>query len=159
MDWNFKCLVMVALIIRSHPSWVCGLKLTRIKINLLKLSHTLRGCVDWNSARMLSSKKAKVTPFVGVWIETRRVVSDNHQETKSHPSWVCGLKLFLHCITDVRRWSHPSWVCGLKLYAITALAAQLGSHPSWVCGLKLGWYKIFGWILRSHPSWVCGLKR
>ena len=30
----------------SHPSWVCGLKLTRSEVNLLKLSHTLRGCVD-----------------------------------------------------------------------------------------------------------------
>ena len=28
--------------------------------------------------------------------------------------------------------SHPVWVCGLKLYAITALAAQLG-HTLYGC--------------------------
>ena len=33
----------------SHPSWVCG----------LKLSNDIK---DWN--------RAAVTPFVGVWIET-----------------------------------------------------------------------------------------
>ena len=37
------------------------------------------------------SKKKWVTPFVGVWIETgydRR----NRDSGMSHPSWVCGLK-------------------------------------------------------------------
>ncbi len=34
----------------------------------------------------------KVTPFVGVWIET--MLRDYYARIdKSHPSWVCGLKL------------------------------------------------------------------
>ncbi len=33
----------------SHPSWVCGLKLNKVHISFLNLSHTLRGCVDWNT--------------------------------------------------------------------------------------------------------------
>ena len=33
-----------------------------------------------------------VTPFVGVWIETRGL-SDVDIGKVSHPSWVCGLKL------------------------------------------------------------------
>ena len=37
--------------------------------------------------RMLSV----VTPFVGVWIETGGLSYDERR-TKSHPSWVCGLK-------------------------------------------------------------------
>ena len=32
-----------------------------------------------------------VTPFVGVWIETYGA-NDTLEKTKSHPSWVCGLK-------------------------------------------------------------------
>ena len=32
----------------SHPSWVCGLKQDVISLFVLIGSHTLRGCVDWN---------------------------------------------------------------------------------------------------------------
>ena len=56
---------------QSHPSWVCGLK-----------------PVLWYD----DIRKYIVTPFVGVWIETKsggRVT----QKVMSHPSWVCGLKL------------------------------------------------------------------
>ena len=34
-----------------------------------------------------------VTSFVGVWIETIYAVNDD-QTRLSHPSWVCGLKLY-----------------------------------------------------------------
>ena len=55
----------------SHPSWVCGLKLIEFYEVKLTVSHTLRGCVDWN------------------WKNTWR----NLLPLPSHPSWVCGLKL------------------------------------------------------------------
>ncbi len=32
--------------------------------------------------------------------------------------------------------SHPSWVCGLKLFARLNKSTFAASHPSWVCGLK-----------------------
>ena len=35
--------------------------------------------------------KQKVTPFVGVWIETVKV-KKRKSGCMSHPSWVCGLK-------------------------------------------------------------------
>ena len=54
---------------RSHPSWVCGLKLGGARV---------RGG-GW------------VTPFVGVWIETGGV-RGCEVVAGSHPSWVCGLK-------------------------------------------------------------------
>ena len=78
--------------IMSHPVWVCGLKLdsrfllghhcshtlygcvdwNSIAILLLHrpLSHTLYGCVDWNLTRDLWHSTTKVTPCMGVWIET-----------------------------------------------------------------------------------------
>ena len=48
--------------LKSHPSWVCGLKL----IERLKLG-----------------AEGLVTPFVGVWIETSKYQS-RQQEGKSH---------------------------------------------------------------------------
>ena len=55
----------------------------------------------------------KVTPFVGVWIETRLMLPI-FLFLKSHPSWVCGLKLYLCAMKTEIVKSHPSWVCGLK---------------------------------------------
>ena len=56
------------------------------------LSHTLYGCVDWNKLTSISIINTQVTPCMGVWIETswQRVVS---LLCRSHPVWVCGLKL------------------------------------------------------------------
>ncbi len=59
-------------------------------------------------------KKHIVTPFVGVWIETL----GNAKKLGvigSHPSWVCGLKQVLAGSGKAHQLSHPSWVCGLKL--------------------------------------------
>ena len=59
------------------------------------LGHTLRGCVDWNMHDIFSKA---VIP-------------------KSHPAWVCGLKLKKSAVLKIASPSHPAWVCGLKLYA------------------------------------------
>ena len=79
--------------IESHPAWVCGLKQT---LKHLKLCY-------------------KVTPCVGVWIETdnERIVLRNFL---SHPAWVCGLKHYHYSNWSVLIPSHPAWVCGLKLH-------------------------------------------
>ena len=121
-------------------------------------SHTLRGCVDWN--------------FLYIQLSTWRL--------ESHPSWVCGLKLFYYINTldikshtlrgcvdwnsedqeifGMRYRSHPSWVCGLKHSKANLCIVGTKSHPSWVCGLKLAFCIGFGVVSQSHPSWVCGLK-
>ena len=100
----------------------------------------------------------RVTPFVGVWIETYKIKM-HILPTVSHPSWVCGLKLTscLHKIATDR--SHPSWVCGLKRYMRLMVYSQEKSHPSWVCGLKRPVTALVRRVRESHPSWVCGLKR
>ena len=50
---------------------------------------------------------------MGVWIET---INTNMSviEYRSHPVWVCGLKLFCSLLSAVEVLSHPVWVCGLK---------------------------------------------
>ena len=110
----------------SHPSWVCGLKLVMDIVFVVLLSHTLRGCVDWNylgywlwwrvfvtpfvgvwietSIPMSWHKIWNVTPFVGVWIETCLHPGDFSAYILSHPSWVCGLKLIsLECLTSFHK--------------------------------------------------------
>ncbi len=60
----------------SHPSWVCGLKLSVIMgISKELTGHTLRGCADWNSPSAGKVFEVRVTPFVGVWIETNNFVA------------------------------------------------------------------------------------
>ena len=79
---------------QSHPSWVCGLKPNSTICNSNRLlCHTLRGCVDWNLTSYTRSLVICVTPFVGVWIETAEWLIRTGKQQKSHPSWVCGLKL------------------------------------------------------------------
>ena len=124
--------------VRSHPSWVCGLK---------------------HSGNPLPFYHSFVTPFVGVWIETSQTLSKYDVFLESHPSWVCGLKLISFNFRIKQHMSHPSWVCGLKLkipldntkpvFEVTPFVgvwietpvslfviSPLLSHPSWVCGLK-----------------------
>ena len=79
--------------IESHPTWVCGLKQNYIK--------RLR-------------KHLKVTPYVGVWIETDKPTTEEDLQS-SHPTWVCGLKLNSQHLKGEAIESHPTWVCGLKL--------------------------------------------
>ncbi len=61
---------------RSHPTWVRGLKLFPSNSNM--------GC-------------GKVAPYVGAWIETR-INMFSQVLTRSHPTWVRGLKLLPRAI-------------------------------------------------------------
>ena len=68
----------------------------------------------------------KVTPFVGVWIETV-IVGIITNELPSHPSWVCGLKLAPLGVIGQTIKSHPSWVCGLK-HILEVASSSLARH-------------------------------
>ena len=47
-----------------------------------------------------------------------------------------GLNLLIYnMLLDIE--SHPTWVCGLKLYSTHPYQSLPLSHPTWVCGLKL----------------------
>ena len=51
---------------------------------------------------------------MGVWIETRRILMRSSRKLRSHPVWVCGLKLLISRSLNLQKMSHPVWVCGLK---------------------------------------------
>ena len=99
---------------KSHPSWVCGLKLN----NIWTASKHIRvtpfvGVWIETSLSLGLIPKCAVTPFVGVWIETSDYFR-NFKYRLSHPSWVCGLKPLRRVLLRLLAASHPSWVCGLK---------------------------------------------
>ena len=75
----------------SHPSWVCGLKHVCAENQCHCLVTPFVGV--WIETRPKQDRLSgcRVTPFVGVWIETPDDLL-RHPEPRSHPSWVCGLK-------------------------------------------------------------------
>ena len=149
--------LMLRTVLLSHPAWVCGLKLGGIIAAGASLGHTLRGCVDWNRTWIEMVYLINVTPCVGVWIETMWYDSDS-SESRSHPAWVCGLKLLKkHRFCLILR-SHPAWVCGLKLYNRFHECSAFWVTPCvgvWIETIIV----IYFWFFQtSHPAWVCGLK-
>ena len=143
----------------SHPSWVCGLKL-HFRLNcVLRNSHTLRGCVDWNG-----------------W--TSHYYNVNIQ---SHPSWVCGLKLRRDGTMTQHR-SHTlrgcvDWNWQITDATTTATGHTLRGCVDWNTKKIVIYIFLMSHTLRgcvdwnglyknqrdqydaSHPSWVCGMKQ
>ena len=78
--------------------------------------------------------------------------------SRSHPTWVRGLKLIkTYAFTSIRA-SHPTWVRGLKL-SVLMLTNQSKVAPyvgAWIETL-MNASRYF--VLGSHPTWVRGLKR
>ena len=72
-------------------------------------------------------------------------------ELKSHPAWVCGLKLTIAVLSSLRAESHPAWVCGLKQEGNKIITTVLLSHPAWVCGLKLNRYVLIKQVTDVTP--------
>ena len=92
---------------RSHPSWVCGLKLTCTDdVTLVLLSHPSWVCGLKQNDLQSANVAKTVTPFVGVWIETLGE-KEKLPYIWSHPSWVCGLKLKSRCHQSVEGFVTP----------------------------------------------------
>ena len=45
--------------------------------------------VETTTSRM-SQAGSDVTPFMGVWVETSQLLSPDHPQLESRPSWACG---------------------------------------------------------------------
>ena len=122
---------------RSHPSWVCGLKLTKSVCSANLCCHTLRGCVDWNFMSIDKKLLAEmVTPFVGVWIET--------SETD-----IGLIALIRHTLRGCVDWNWNGWIYWAYLYVTPFVGVWIETILS----------RRKQQIKKSHPSWVCGLKQ
>ena len=156
--WIETCLWMLSVrLFMSHPTWVCGLKLLKKRINLLNLlSHPTWVC---GLKHYLFS------------------LPDQGQE--SHPTWVCGLKqcdmtqILLnqgHTLRGCVDWN----VIG-NGSLISILCHTLRGCVDWNSQAKVCSFLSLGHTLRgcvdwnndevntcidnqSHPTWVCGLK-
>ena len=146
-------------LLKSHPSWVCGLKhrnpnLDRMIANVTPFvgvwietqnrsiyrktdgGHTLRGCVDWNTLEELTKSSTASHTLRGC-VDWNILCHSVGLECLCHTLRGCvDWNENLSSIFFVSDVSHPSWVCGLKLISMRVHVSSLASHPSWVCGLK-----------------------
>ena len=100
----------------SHPVWVCGLKPFTIPGILYRYaSHPVWVCGLKPLFYALGDANTTVTPCMGVWIETLPRIEEDWEEdvTPCMGVWI-ETKFMIFIIREVSR-SHPVWVCGLKL--------------------------------------------
>ena len=124
------------------------------------LSHTLRGCVDWNSFEQAERFRLKVTPCVGVWIETLSLLSWKPC-SQGHTLRGCvDWNILYTCFNDKHNTSHTlrgcvDWNININYIRPTAniVTPCVGVWIETVLHLESVW------LAPSHPAWVCGLKR
>ena len=185
----------------SHPAWVCGLKPFSISHHNTRLCHTLRGCVDWNMDAFGKRQKSgghtlrgcvdwntpirfillalRVTPCVGVWIETRsrrcgpgtsghtlrgcvdwNIFQYQHCQQPHQVTPCVGVWIETSPPTGTVRESRVTPCVGVWIETWIRAGSPWNrtSHPAWVCGLKLMGDTTGRTNRLSHPAWVCGLK-
>ena len=132
VDWNPLGDVREQSGTASHPAWVetfLGSSASstschtlrgcvdwngkQLNQHLILHCHTLRGCVDWNFTLCNLYYWPRVTPCVGVWIETIMHPRQTGQGIVTPCVGVDWNIFWTHCKCTKR--SHPAWVCGLKL--------------------------------------------
>ena len=99
----------------SHPSWVCGLKHNSVQQgkNGLRVTPFVGVWIETGALSPLCPTHI-VTPFVGVWIETD-VPMQERWRTMVTPFVGVWIETLQRCGHSPATPSHPSWVCGLKL--------------------------------------------
>ena len=144
--------------IASHPAWVCGLKHKRRQRD--SGTYRVTPCVGvWieTSLALIPIALKTVTPCVGVWIETSLIMSILDLWFTSHPAWVCGLKLYCEGKTNVPI-RHTLRGCVDWNRGEREKGIEKGCHTLRGC---VDWNWLFDMVnnpVKSHPAWVCGLK-
>ena len=140
----------------SHPTWVCGLK--RRNACLLpgdKVTPYVGVWIETGLSRFQDYRRP-VTPYVGVWIETSAKLHGSHHRyvTPYVGVWIETLIVAPCMITPL---SHPTWVCGLKLFLCTAANLYIVTPyvGVWIETISVRSSSV---NFKSHPTWVCGLK-
>ena len=120
----------------SLPSWECGLKLIIWLSGKFRCCRSLRGSVDWNHILQHIMMTIIVAPFVGVWIEIKRRITElcmqKRRSLRGSVDW--NYNNFYNSASDLP--SLPSWECGLKWVFKSFSNFFVSSLPSWECGLK-----------------------
>ena len=75
VDWNVTVVLFQKTNI-PHTSCRCvDWNIKTLPNSFIKLAHTSCRCVDWNDAVKTVICKTKLTPHVGVWIETEQIAA------------------------------------------------------------------------------------
>ena len=167
---------------KSHPAWVCGLKLWYIIVCTLtnavtpcvgvwietfncsektprRCCHTLRGCVDWNYLLVHYA-------LFYLCHTLRGCVDWNIRYVLLYCNVLChtlrgcvdwNFQYGVECITDIG--VTPCVGVWIETFRQILAYPTMLSHPAWVCGLKLLATPQMVLLHQSHPAWVCGLKR
>ena len=77
-----------------------------------------------------------VTPYVGVWIETKGGLGLSNTESASLLMWECGLKHLPSAYARNDQLSLLMWECGLKRIRGVTVYYGFVSLLMWECGLK-----------------------
>ena len=127
---------MVLSKIKSHPAWVCGLKLHHHchYRNWILVTPCVGVWIETYSF-FLKRKRILVTPCVGVWIET-----------------------LVSALTIFPLMSHPAWVCGLKPVRQRQLILSRPCHTlrgcvDWNISFTVYWYLAASHTLRGCVDW------
>ena len=119
----------------SHPAWVCGLKRLYWTIGYMAVSHTLRGCVDWNCSALIIEARACGHTLRGC-VDWNRKSTLSIQISQSHTlrgcvDWNSGsLNSLSHLIVT------PCVGVWIETVKDRNTGRDVLSHPAWVCGLK-----------------------
>ena len=146
---------VVLCVLRSHPTWVCGLKQTsNPPLPLLRVVTPYVGVWIETCPRSLSPVRWIVTPYVGVWIETPSPMAVMCWRV-SHPTWVCGLKRAYYQYITLNH-SHTLRGCVDWNNDEVNTCIDNQSHPTWVCGLKQrDWQeKMWGMVTPYVGVWI-----
>ena len=119
----------------------------------IEASHTLRGCVDWNRIKKYLCFLSRSHTLRGCvdWNFRNFTYAKTRLVTPCVGVWI-ETYLAAHPVTAFL--SHPAWVCGLKRKTSRSPILLYGSHPAWVCGLKLKTYCTIFYYL-SHTLRGC----
>ena len=143
---------------RSHPVWVCGLKLMMFLTRYFQFCHTLYGCVDWNSNLVAQLHVCLVTPCMGVWIETYTTARLKKWR------WVTPCMGVWIETRLLRPWSRTWSVTPCMGVWIETSSSSKPSKLNEVTPCMGVWietdYEYQNEVVEdeSHPVWVCGLK-
>ena len=98
----------------SHPAWVCGLKPSVVLESNQRISHTLRGCVDWNTG-ITGINCGKCRHTLRGCVDWNSIIDNVTVFCSCHTLRGCVDWNILREYGYLVTWSHPAWVCGLKL--------------------------------------------
>ena len=165
---------------RSHPAWVCGLKLLVNRALALNKRHTLRGCVDWNLREAFRFGILAVTPCVGVWIETIRA-TEYLQRWKVTPCvgvWIetstlilLHLRMISHTLRGCVDWNFRNKSPSRRLSVTPCVGVWIETPdllkaadccqvtPCVGVWIETSYVNSLSAAPLSHPAWVCGLKQ